>query len=67
MDEDEQDRLRRLRQGPQRFQPAALDDWAVADLRDYIAALKAEIGRAEATIAAREKQRGAADAIFRRL
>jgi uncharacterized small protein (DUF1192 family) len=64
MDDDERDRLRRPR--PQRFQPAALDDWAVADLRDYIAALKVEIDRAEAAIAAREKQRGAADAIFRR-
>ena len=66
MDDEEQDRLRQLRAGPKRFQPAALDDWAVADLRDYIAALKAEIGRAEAAIAAREKQRGAADALFRR-
>jgi uncharacterized small protein (DUF1192 family) len=64
MIDDEQDR--QPRPGPQRFQPAALDDWGVADLRDYIAALKTEIGRAEAAIAAREKQRGAADAIFRR-
>jgi uncharacterized small protein (DUF1192 family) len=59
---EEEDRPRR----PQRFQPAVLDAWGVEDLRDYIAALQAEIARAEAAIAARERQRGAADALFRK-
>jgi uncharacterized small protein (DUF1192 family) len=48
------------------FTPAALADWSEESLRAYIAALKAEIGRAEAAIAAREAQRAAADAFFRK-
>ncbi len=51
---------------PQRFTPAALQDWAETDLRTYIEDLKAEIARAEAAIAARSNQRAAADAFFRR-
>ena len=49
-----------------RFAPAVLDSWGVAELRAYIATLQAEIARAEATIAKRESHRGAADALFRR-
>lgn len=49
-----------------RFQPAALDAWAEAELRAYIAALREEIARAEAAIAARGAQRAAADAFFRK-
>lgn len=48
-----------------RFTPAALADWSEADLRAHIADLKGEILRAEAAIAAREKQRKAADAFFK--
>ncbi len=51
---------------PQRFTPAALQDWAETDLRAYIEDLRAEIARAEAAIAARSNQRAAADAFFRR-
>ncbi|MCK8787479.1 DUF1192 domain-containing protein [Roseomonas sp. NAR14] len=46
--------------------PAVLDGWDVAELRDYIAALRGEIDRAEAAIAARERHRGTAEALFRR-
>lgn len=49
-----------------RFEPAALDHWAEAELHAYIAALRAEIARAEAAIAARGAQRAAAEALFRR-
>ncbi|MFC7692320.1 DUF1192 family protein [Paeniroseomonas aquatica] len=35
-------------------------------MHGYIAALRAEISRAEAAIATREAHRGAADAFFRR-
>ena len=38
----------------------------VAELEEYIAALRDEIGRAEAEIAAKRKQRGGAEAIFKR-
>ena len=50
----------------QRFVPQPLDGLGVEELRGYIAALQAEIARAEAAIAARTAQRGAADALFRR-
>lgn len=42
------------------------DGWDVAQLRDYIAELRAEIARAEAGIAAREDHRAAAEAFFRK-
>ncbi len=60
MQEDE-DRTRR----PAAFTAAVMDRWDVQDLRAYIAALQAEILRAEAAIAAREAQRATADAFFR--
>jgi uncharacterized small protein (DUF1192 family) len=63
--QEEEDRPRRPAAG-QRFQPAVLDGRGIEELRDYIAALRAEIARAEAAIAAREHQRGAADALFRK-
>ncbi|MBL6455337.1 DUF1192 domain-containing protein [Belnapia sp. T6] len=49
-----------------RFMPAQLDRWDVEELRQYIDALRAEIARAEAMIAARQTHRGAADALFRK-
>jgi uncharacterized small protein (DUF1192 family) len=58
---EEEERPRRAA----RFTPMPLDGWDVADLRDYIEALRAEIVRAEAGIAARESQRHAAEAFFR--
>jgi len=48
------------------FVPAALADWSEEALRAYVEALRDEIGRAEAAIAARAGQRAAADAFFRR-
>ena len=53
------------RRGPG-FVPPALDGWDVEELRNYIASLRAEIGRAEAAIARKEAHRGAADAFFRK-
>lgn len=60
MQEDE-DRTRR----PAAFTPAVMDRWDIQDLRAYIAALQAEILRAESAITARQEQRAAADAFFR--
>lgn len=48
------------------FVPAALAEWSEEVLRDYIAALTAEIARAEAAIEARSAQRLAAEAFFRK-
>ncbi|MBP0492545.1 DUF1192 family protein [Pararoseomonas indoligenes] len=48
------------------FTPAALASWSEETLRGYVAALRAEIARAEAAIAARAAQRSAADAFFRK-
>jgi len=48
------------------FVPAALADWSEETLRAYVAALREEIGRAEAAIAARGAQRAAADLFFRK-
>lgn len=59
---EEEDRPRR----PARFQPPPLDGWSAEELADYVAALRAEIARAEAAIAARGTQRSAADALFRK-
>ena len=51
---------------PPGFQPAKLEGWSEEALRDYVAALREEITRAEAAIAARAKQRDAAEAFFRK-
>ena len=48
-----------------RVQRHVLDTWSVADLRDYIGDLQAEIARAEAAIGAKEGARGHADSFFR--
>jgi uncharacterized small protein (DUF1192 family) len=48
------------------FAPAALAEWSEEALREYIAALKVEIARAEAAIEARSAQRAAAEAFFRK-
>jgi len=45
--------------------PMVFDGWDVGQLREYIAALQAEIARAEQAIAARESHRSAADAFFK--
>jgi uncharacterized small protein (DUF1192 family) len=48
------------------FTPATLAEWPEDVLRTYVEALKVEIGRAEAAIAARGAQRAAADSFFRK-
>lgn len=48
------------------FAHAALAEWSEETLRAYVEALRTEIGRAEAAMAARAAQRAAADAFFRR-
>ncbi|MFO1060524.1 MAG: DUF1192 domain-containing protein [Dongiaceae bacterium] len=45
--------------------PRDLDGMSVAELKDYIAGLEAEIGRARAKIAAKEAHRAGAAALFR--
>jgi uncharacterized small protein (DUF1192 family) len=46
--------------------PKDLTLLGIAELEDYIAGLEAEIARARAEIAAKQKHRGGADALFRR-
>jgi uncharacterized small protein (DUF1192 family) len=53
---------------PQR-QPPKLKDltlMGIAELEEYIAGLEAEVARARAEIAAKEKQRSGAEALFKR-
>ena len=45
--------------------PKDLEVMSVEALKEYIASLEAEIGRAKSAIAAKEAHRNAADAIFR--
>ena len=52
-----------------RNQPKKLKDltlMGIAELEEYIAALEAEAGRARAEIAAKQKQRTGAEALFKR-
>ena len=46
--------------------PKDLTLLGVTELEAYIAALEAEIGRARAEIAARQKQKSGAEALFKR-
>jgi uncharacterized small protein (DUF1192 family) len=47
-----------------RLKPRRLDDMSAPELQDYVDSLKAEILRAEADMAKKEKSRASADAIF---
>jgi uncharacterized small protein (DUF1192 family) len=58
MDEDEVRGQRRL------LEPRVLDSDGIEELQLYIAALRAEIARAEAMIARKSGHRGAAEAVF---
>jgi uncharacterized small protein (DUF1192 family) len=60
IDEDETPRPR-----PRRLTPPPLDLLGVAELRDYIDELQAEIARVTAEIGRKESHRSAADAFFR--
>jgi uncharacterized small protein (DUF1192 family) len=53
---------------PKRLVPErpALEAHSIEDLRDYVAALREEIARVEARIAAKGSAREAADQVFRR-
>lgn len=46
------------------FVPPDFNGWSIPDLRDHIAALRADITRAEAVIAAREGSQKAAASFF---
>jgi uncharacterized small protein (DUF1192 family) len=46
--------------------PKDLTLLGIAELEDYIAGLRGEIGRAEAEIAEKRKHRGGAEALFKR-
>ena len=59
---DEED-LQPQRQPPK---PKDLTLLGIAELEEYIAGLEAEISRARAEIAAKQKQRSGAEALFRR-
>lgn len=59
---DDEDDLRPQRQPPK---PKDLTLFGVAELEEYIAALEGEITRARAEIAARQKQRSGAEALFK--
>lgn len=53
--------------GGNRFTPPpSLEGWSVEELRGYVAALQAEIGRAEAAIARQDHLRNAAEAFFKK-
>jgi uncharacterized small protein (DUF1192 family) len=45
--------------------PKPLDDMSVSDLKDYVAALTAEIARAEAAIKAKQAHLEAMNALFK--
>jgi uncharacterized small protein (DUF1192 family) len=51
---------------PARLQKLLLDTLGIAELREYIDELKAEIARVEAEIDRKQGHRSAADAFFRR-
>jgi uncharacterized small protein (DUF1192 family) len=50
----------------QRPKPKDLTLLGIAELEEYIAGLEAEIARARAEIAAKQKQRTGAEALFKR-
>ena len=51
---------------PGRLEKMPLDTLSVANLRDYIGELQAEIARVEAAIAHKEDARGRADSFFKK-
>ena len=51
---------------PQDLTPPDFTPWSLEDLESYIARLEAEIGRARAAIAAKQRQRSGADALFKK-
>ena len=51
---------------PRRLTPFPLDPLGIAELRDYIIELQAEVARVEAAIQRKQNQRGEADRFFRK-
>ena len=49
-----------------RLERLVLDTWGIAELREYIDELKAEIARVEGEIDKKQGHRSAADAFFKR-
>jgi uncharacterized small protein (DUF1192 family) len=49
-----------------RLEPANLEVMGVAELTEYVGELQAEIARVRTTIAAKEKTRAGAEALFRK-
>ncbi len=45
--------------------PKPLDDMSISDLKEYVTALQAEIGRAEATIKSKQAHLEAMNALFK--
>jgi uncharacterized small protein (DUF1192 family) len=60
----EEEEVRPARKG--RLEKLPLDPLSVADLRDYIAELEAEISRATATIRQKEGAKSLADSFFKK-
>ena len=56
------DEIERLKPGTM---PTDMQSWNIEDLKAYIAALKAEIGRVEALVEQKNKVQSAAAALFR--
>jgi uncharacterized small protein (DUF1192 family) len=50
---------------PRRVPPIPLETFGVAELRDYIAELSAEIARVEAAIAAKQDHKAVANSFFK--
>lgn len=48
-----------------RAKPRLLDNMSVADLKEYVLQLQAEIARVEAEMAKKEKHKNAVDAVFK--
>ncbi len=48
------------------FVPAKLEGWSAEALHAYLASLREEIRRAEAALAAKDHQKAAAEAFFRK-
>jgi len=60
MDDDELPRPKR-----RWVEPVALEPVSVEDLREYVAALRAEIGRVESAIEGKQSHRSAAEKFFK--
>ncbi len=65
-DDIDENRPRAVSKASPALAPRDLTTLSVGDITLYIAELQAEIGRVQADIAAKERRRGDAEALFRR-